>query len=197
MATRPRLALIVISRNEEELIADCLRSASLCDEMVVVDSFSTDRTVEIALLPRGAGVSAGVSGLHRAKAVRPGAGHCRLGPESGRGRATHPWIAPGNRRRYRLARNPADGYEIRRDPLPSRPLLLARDPYPDLPSAPVPARGCGIRRHRAACQGGNQRKGAAVARADAAFQLRGCRRPHRDDEPFDHPVGGAKRTTRF
>jgi len=48
MATRPRLALIVIARNEEELIADCLRSASLCDEIVVVDSFSTDRTVEIA-----------------------------------------------------------------------------------------------------------------------------------------------------
>lgn len=49
MASRPKLALIVISRNEEALIGDCLSSASICDERIVVDSFSTDRTVEIAL----------------------------------------------------------------------------------------------------------------------------------------------------
>lgn len=48
MAARPRLALVVIALNEEELIGDCLCSASLCDEIIVVDSFSTDRTVEIA-----------------------------------------------------------------------------------------------------------------------------------------------------
>ena len=42
------LSLIVITRNEEELIGQCLRSASFCDELIVVDSFSTDRTVEIA-----------------------------------------------------------------------------------------------------------------------------------------------------
>ncbi|HKD65521.1 MAG TPA: glycosyltransferase family 2 protein [Candidatus Binataceae bacterium] len=44
----PRLGLIVIALNEEELIGDCLRSASICDELIVVDAFSTDRTVEIA-----------------------------------------------------------------------------------------------------------------------------------------------------
>ncbi len=45
----PKISLIVISRNEEELIGQCLESAaSFCDEMIVVDSFSTDRTVEIA-----------------------------------------------------------------------------------------------------------------------------------------------------
>lgn len=49
MTPPPRLALIVITRNEEELIGECLRSASICDEIIVVDSFSTDRTVEIAL----------------------------------------------------------------------------------------------------------------------------------------------------
>ncbi len=43
-----KLALIVITRNEEELIGQCLRSASICGERIVVDSFSTDRTVEIA-----------------------------------------------------------------------------------------------------------------------------------------------------
>jgi glycosyltransferase involved in cell wall biosynthesis len=48
MTTRPTLSLIVITRNEEKLIGQCLRSASFCDELIVVDSFSTDRTVAIA-----------------------------------------------------------------------------------------------------------------------------------------------------
>ena len=46
---RPRISLIVITRDEEELIGQCLGSAkSFCDELIVVDSFSTDRTVAIA-----------------------------------------------------------------------------------------------------------------------------------------------------
>ncbi len=48
MASRPAISLIVITRDEEELIGQCLRSASFCNELIVVDSFSTDRTVEIA-----------------------------------------------------------------------------------------------------------------------------------------------------
>ncbi|HEX4211065.1 MAG TPA: glycosyltransferase family 2 protein [Candidatus Binataceae bacterium] len=48
MTCRPTLSLIVITRNEEELIGQCLRSAAFCDELVVVDSFSTDRTGAIA-----------------------------------------------------------------------------------------------------------------------------------------------------
>lgn len=45
----PKVSLIVITRDEEELIGQCLKSAAaFCDELVVVDSFSTDRTVEIA-----------------------------------------------------------------------------------------------------------------------------------------------------
>jgi glycosyltransferase involved in cell wall biosynthesis len=48
MAQGPKLALIVITFNEEALIGQCLRSASICDELIVVDSFSSDRTVEIA-----------------------------------------------------------------------------------------------------------------------------------------------------
>jgi glycosyltransferase involved in cell wall biosynthesis len=45
----PKLSLIVITRNEEELIGQCLNSAAaFCDELIVVDSFSTDRTAEIA-----------------------------------------------------------------------------------------------------------------------------------------------------
>src|SRR5712692_10459095 len=48
MDSKPTLSLIVVTRDEEELIAQCLRSAWFCDELVVLDSFSTDRTVEIA-----------------------------------------------------------------------------------------------------------------------------------------------------
>jgi glycosyltransferase involved in cell wall biosynthesis len=48
MASRPTISLIAITRDEEALIGQCLRSASFCNELIVVDSFSTDRTVEIA-----------------------------------------------------------------------------------------------------------------------------------------------------
>lgn len=44
----PRLSLIVITKNEEAAIERCLRSAAeIADEIVVVDSGSTDRTPEI------------------------------------------------------------------------------------------------------------------------------------------------------
>lgn len=39
---------IVITKNAEEMIADCLDSLSFCDEIVVVDNESTDRTGDIA-----------------------------------------------------------------------------------------------------------------------------------------------------
>jgi glycosyltransferase involved in cell wall biosynthesis len=48
LSERPKLSLITLARNEEAMIGDCLKSASFCDERIVVDSFSTDRTVEIA-----------------------------------------------------------------------------------------------------------------------------------------------------
>ena len=43
----PTVSAIVVCFNEERNIADCLNSLRWCDEIVVVDSFSTDRTVEI------------------------------------------------------------------------------------------------------------------------------------------------------
>ena len=42
------LSLVVITLNEEANIERCLRSVPFATDIVVVDSFSTDRTVEIA-----------------------------------------------------------------------------------------------------------------------------------------------------
>lgn len=43
---RPRLSVIVTTFNEEVNIEDCIRSVRWADEVLVVDSFSGDRTVE-------------------------------------------------------------------------------------------------------------------------------------------------------
>jgi len=44
----PQLSAIVITRNEADNIGDCLGSLDFCDERIVVDSGSSDATVEIA-----------------------------------------------------------------------------------------------------------------------------------------------------
>ena len=41
------VSAIIVCFNEEDRIRACLESVSWCDEIVVVDSFSTDRTPEI------------------------------------------------------------------------------------------------------------------------------------------------------
>jgi glycosyltransferase involved in cell wall biosynthesis len=45
---RPTLSAILITKNEAADLPDCLASLSFCDEIVVVDSGSTDATVGIA-----------------------------------------------------------------------------------------------------------------------------------------------------
>ena len=45
---RRPLTVIVPTYNEQEMIGDCLQSVLFADEILVVDSFSTDRTLEIA-----------------------------------------------------------------------------------------------------------------------------------------------------
>ncbi len=42
-----KISALIVCFNEEENIRDCLESLKWCDEIVVVDSMSTDRTVEI------------------------------------------------------------------------------------------------------------------------------------------------------
>lgn len=44
----PRLSACIIAFNEADRIGDCLASLAFCDEIVVVDSYSSDATVAIA-----------------------------------------------------------------------------------------------------------------------------------------------------
>ena len=44
----PKLSVITLALNEEKNIADCLATVRWADELIVVDSGSTDRTVELA-----------------------------------------------------------------------------------------------------------------------------------------------------
>jgi len=44
----PSLSVTIIAMNQEANIGDCLQSVSSADEIVVVDSGSADRTVELA-----------------------------------------------------------------------------------------------------------------------------------------------------
>lgn len=43
-----KISAVIISKNEEEMIADCLDSVKFCDEVLLIDNESSDRTVEIA-----------------------------------------------------------------------------------------------------------------------------------------------------
>lgn len=47
-AARPKVSACIIAFNEEDRIADCIRSVDWCDEVLVVDSHSADRTREVA-----------------------------------------------------------------------------------------------------------------------------------------------------
>ncbi len=48
MATRDKITAIIPAFNEERNIGDCLKGVRWADEILVVDSFSSDRTPEIA-----------------------------------------------------------------------------------------------------------------------------------------------------
>lgn len=42
-----KISAIILTKNSEEVIADCIDSVIFCDEIIVVDDTSTDRTVEL------------------------------------------------------------------------------------------------------------------------------------------------------
>lgn len=46
--SRPTLSVIIAARNEAHQIADCVRSAAFADEVIVLDSSSTDATASVA-----------------------------------------------------------------------------------------------------------------------------------------------------
>lgn len=48
MSTKSPLSIVIIAKNEERRLEECLKSASWAKEIVVLDDCSTDRTVEIA-----------------------------------------------------------------------------------------------------------------------------------------------------
>ena len=48
MPTAKRLSVVLITRNEAELLPDCLASVSWADEIVILDNASTDQTRRIA-----------------------------------------------------------------------------------------------------------------------------------------------------
>ena len=42
------ISAVILAKNAETLIADCLDSVSFCDERIVIDDNSSDRTAELA-----------------------------------------------------------------------------------------------------------------------------------------------------
>lgn len=48
LTIRPRLSIGILTKNEERMIGECVRSALFADEIIVLDSGSTDNTLAIA-----------------------------------------------------------------------------------------------------------------------------------------------------
>src|SRR3989344_6684960 len=42
------ISVVILTKNEEEGIAECIKSLSWCDEIIVIDDNSEDKTVDIA-----------------------------------------------------------------------------------------------------------------------------------------------------
>jgi glycosyltransferase involved in cell wall biosynthesis len=55
---RKELSVVIITRNEEKMIGDCLKSVNWADEVIIIDNGSTDKTAMIAK-KRGAKVFKG------------------------------------------------------------------------------------------------------------------------------------------
>ncbi len=75
---RPTLACVVITKNEERNITDCLASVRWADDMIVIDAESNDKTVELAARLRGQGHRASLARFRSAEKFRDGTGVVRL-----------------------------------------------------------------------------------------------------------------------
>ncbi len=78
-SSRKTISAVVITKNEELMIANCLASLRFVDEIIVVDSGSTDNTLEIA-------------SREQAKIVEVNAGHFKDWRNKGKSIATSDWI---------------------------------------------------------------------------------------------------------
>jgi glycosyltransferase involved in cell wall biosynthesis len=69
----PRLSVVMIAKNAADLLPDCLASVSWADEIVLVDSGSSDNTVELArsLAFRCISIATGRATAFSASAPRP------------------------------------------------------------------------------------------------------------------------------
>ena len=43
-----KISALILAKNEERNIEECIKTVLFCDEVLVIDDFSTDRTKEIA-----------------------------------------------------------------------------------------------------------------------------------------------------
>ena len=41
------ISAVILTKNEENKIVDCLESVDWCDEIIIIDDFSTDRTLQV------------------------------------------------------------------------------------------------------------------------------------------------------
>ena len=71
---RAQVSAIIVCYNEEDNIRACLESVTWCDEIVVVDAHSTDRTLDIVREFTDRDLHPRLAGIPRAKAVRPRSG---------------------------------------------------------------------------------------------------------------------------
>lgn len=66
---KKKLSVVIIARNEEEMIGDCLKSVNWADEIIVIDNASTDKTAMIAK-KHGARVAKGPAATLRFSRLR-------------------------------------------------------------------------------------------------------------------------------
>src|SRR5213080_5573292 len=69
LGAMPAISATIITFNEADRIAEAIGSLSCCDEIIVVDSGSTDQTREIALA-RGAGHRVSMEGIFQTEKFR-------------------------------------------------------------------------------------------------------------------------------
>lgn len=79
MSERPRISACVITLNEADRIAACLDSLAFCDDIVVVDSGSTDGTREVAT-------------MHGARVIERAFEGFRAQKDFAVGQAVHDWV---------------------------------------------------------------------------------------------------------